>query len=199
MLKKKIIAITLIFGTLLMSYSVYANTNLKDTKNKVATGTSISINKTGTVSKEVKKTSIPQLKHEEIKDLNIIKNDFPVKEQKPTVDLGNLKEISTTGTRDTYGPSYPQNNVYRIITEYKSSSGKDLMIVQGNAYEYKGSTSYDIINKTGTTKVKGVDAVICEAKGGFTQITFIKDKKFYNVLSSKMTKEELIKIAESLK
>ena len=84
------------------------------------------------------------------------------------------------------------------MTTYRSPAGKELIIVQENAKDNIDILILDIPNKTGTTIVKGVLATICEAKNAHTQITFVKNKKFYNVMTYKMIKDDLIKIAESL-
>ena len=178
MLKKKSIIITSLLVTSLVSYSVYANTNTSTSKQVVS-----------------------KVNHEQINDQDKIKSSIPIKEEKPTADLGDLKEVDKYATHDTNDdPNCPKQstNSYRIIKEYKSSLGKELRVVQGNSLDDTDITTRDIINKTGTRKVKGVNAVICEAEGGYTQVIFIKDKKFYNVMGLKMNKEELIQIAESL-
>jgi len=143
---------------------------------------------------------VPKIKHEVITDQNKIKSTFPVKEEKPTIDLGDLKQVSTEAENDTYNPDFPQyiTNTYRIMTVYKSPSGKELIITQGNSEDNADGPLPNIVNKTSTAKVKGVDAAICEAKNGYTQVVFIKNKKFYNIMGYKMSKVDLIKIAESL-
>ena len=143
---------------------------------------------------------VPKIKHEVITDQNIIKNTFPVKEEKPTIDLGDLKQVSTQAEKDAYNPDFPEytTSTYRIMTVYKSPSGKELIITQGNSEDNADGPLPNIVNKTSTAKVKGVDAAICEAKNGYTQVVFIKNKKLYNIMGYKMSKAELIKIAESL-
>jgi hypothetical protein len=72
-------------------------------------------------------TFVPKINHEVITEKNKIESDIPIKEEKPTIDLGDLKKVSTEAEKDEYNPDFPQytTNTYRIMTVYKSPSGKE--------------------------------------------------------------------------
>lgn len=197
MLRKKFIIIPVI--PVILGIFIISNANLNTNKVDAPTSKEVVLS---TVIKDDNKSFVPKIKSENITNQDIIKKSVPIKKRKPTTNLGDLKEVSTYAIHDTYNYDMPKyaTNSYRIITDYKSASGKTLSLIQGNASDNIDSSSEqsNIVNKTGTAKVKGVDAIICEANGGYTQVTFIKDKVFYNVVGYKINKEDLIKIAESL-
>lgn len=174
--------------------SAYKKTPIKD---------SINVNNTNSMTEgQQVTTNVPDMSTLEIvnktasKD-NDGKSNFSIKEEKPTVDLGDLKEVNTENY--SIDSSSNDKDAFRIATYYKSPSGKELVIIQGGAEKTQDGTLFNIANKTRTTKVKGVDATICEVNGGRTQVIFVKNGKFYNVMGYKMSLEELTKIAESLK
>lgn len=201
MLRKKFIIISLI-PVIIGIFIVLTNDNLNGNKVNVSNLKGTSNILVAAPVKDNKNSYTPKVKRENITDQNIIKKSVPIKKSKPTINLGDLKEVNTYASHDTYNPDIPQyiSEEYRIITDYKSPSGKTLSIIQGTVSDNLDSSSKqsNIVNKTGTAKVKGVDATICETNGGYNQVIFIKDKVFYNVVGYKIDKNDLIKIAESL-
>ncbi|MFL0269188.1 DUF4367 domain-containing protein [Candidatus Clostridium radicumherbarum] len=151
------------------------------------------------IDKEVPKGVLDniKIKNEEIKDKDRIQKEITFKIEKPTIDLGDLKEVDVTLKKEIINEDDPKSKkTYDYYTEeYKGNNEKQLIIVQSNAVT---DTPLNPINLTEKGIIKGVEAFICESNGGWTQVMFIKDSKFYNVCGSKIPKSELIRIAESL-
>lgn len=193
MTKRRYIVPTIAVGFL----AVFAMQNTYYKPEKISSYHTVSASSAPTV-----KNLEPKIKSETIANQENIKSTLPFKTSMPTFDLKDLKKVNTYATKENVnqGASQNDNSIYRLITNYQSSSGQTLMIIQGTLP--KGIDTFaeisNIENKTGTTKIKGVGATICESNGGYTQITFINDNIFYNIVGYKLDKEYLIKIANSL-
>ncbi|MFT8312867.1 MAG: DUF4367 domain-containing protein [Clostridium sp.] len=196
MLRKKFIIIPII--PVILGIFVISNANLNT--NKIDTLNSKEVVLSTSVKNE-NKSFVPKTKREIITNKDNIKKSVPIKIKKPTINLGDLKEEDTYAEHDIHNPDMPQytTDSYYIATNYRSPSGKKLTLIQSTTPPNMDSISKENIeNKTSTTKVKGVDAIICEAKGGYTQVIFIRDRVTYNVVGYEINKEDLIKIADSL-
>jgi hypothetical protein len=178
------------------SFITNLSSNLMD-QNKIKGSNDNGINM---IDKEMPKGVIDniKIKHEEIKDKDRIQKEIAFKIEKPTIDLGDLKEVDVTLKKETINENDPKSKkTYDYYTEeYKGNNEKQLIIVQSNSIT---DAPLNTINLSEKIIIKGVEAYICEpSNGGWTQIMFIKESKFYNVCGSKIPKSELIRIAESL-
>lgn len=199
------------FGVIIIIFIIFVLPNII-TQNKQSfitniSSKSVSENKTkendsndiNIIDKEVPKGVLDniKIKNEEIKDKDRIQKEITFKIEKPTIDLGDLKKVDVTLKKEIINEDDPKSKkTYDYYTEeYKGNNEKQLIIIQSNAVT---DTPLNPINLTEKGIIKGVEAFICESNGGWTQVMFKKDSKFYNVCGSKIPKSQLIRIAESL-
>lgn len=166
------------------------------TKNEISTK---NVTKNESSTKDLTKAELDniKIKQNEIKDKDMISKEIAFNIEKPTIDMGDLKEVDATLKKETVNekhPVYEQKFQYYTM-EYKGNNGKHLIIIQSNAVT---DGSLNLTNLTEKVRVKGVDAYIYEAKDSWTQLMFTKENKFYNLAAIKIPKSELLKIAESL-
>lgn len=194
-MKKQILAtISILALVSCISYSAYAYTNSKTNtiNNDIISNPNVS-NKTNSAIdlKDMK------IKQELIKDKDKMNEIASFKIKKPTIDLGNLKEVINELKKETVNENDPnfEQEFNTHISVYQGNKDEKLIIAQS---ETNSSEELSPANLKEKTIVNGVTAYICEVEGGPTQIMFVKDKTFYNISGYTIPKGQLLKIAESL-
>ncbi|MGH4125083.1 MAG: M56 family metallopeptidase [Clostridium sp.] len=139
-----------------------------------------------------------------IDDKNKIKEYTLFKIEEPTIDLGDLKQVKQSLSIVNFSFEAPTTNKvppteHLLTTYYKGDKFKSLFIIQT---EDKGGAG-ELLGKWKKVKIKGKEAYISDFESSRTndtvQIMFWNNGKYYNVSGTDLSKDYLLKIAESIK
>lgn len=143
-----------------------------------------------------------------ISDKNKIKQYTFFKFEEPTIDLGDLKEVDqylsivnfSFDVPTTIFKIPPTDNV--LVTLYEGDKFRALQIIQTEDTG-RPSPGDEFIREWDKIKIKGEDAYISNFEISGTndtvQIMFWRNGRYYNVSGTDLSKDYLLKIAESIK